>query len=102
MASMLQCSETLTTLDTDISFTFVFSSDSTIGKKSDRGFIEDLSYSSLYLPDPSYALSVQKLDRFISYRQQAYEWMINVLFGFSILCRFAKIEGFLLMLHILL
>lgn len=78
MASMLQCSETLTNMDTDISFSFVFSSDSTIGNKSARSFVENFSYTSLYLPDPSYALSVQKLDRFISYREQTYEWMIKV------------------------
>lgn len=31
-----------------------------------------------YVPDLSYAISVQGLDRFFQYREETYRWMLNV------------------------
>lgn len=33
---------------------------------------------SVYLPNPTYATSVQRYDRFIRYREDTYMWMVKV------------------------
>lgn len=55
----------------------------------------------VYLPDLSYAMSVQKLESFIHYREETYTWMLRVCAnGVRVMRRYVQIVIFPTMLHI--
>lgn len=76
MSNALKCTETLTS---DISSTFVFSFDSNSELSSRRNHMNSYEYAVQYLPNPSYAVSVQKMDQLVRYREHTYHWMVKVM-----------------------
>ena len=75
---MLKCSETLVDNKPDFSARSVFSFEKESHIRSRGGYLQDGEHKNVYLPNPSYAFTVQNSERFVVYREQTYRWMVDV------------------------
>lgn len=75
MASTLICSETLVDDKPDCCSYNVLSFE----REEKFGCVRSNEHTSIYLPNPSYAFTIQKQEGFVKYREEAYRWMIKVI-----------------------
>ena len=80
MAASFQCSESLPDFQKDCSPSCTLSFIKNGQNASSAGLLDDYRVGASYLPDPSYALSVQNCNAFCRYREHTYSWMLGVVF----------------------
>lgn len=78
MAASLKCSERLTDTREESTVDCVFFFDQNILKGPQSGLLDGRRPGASYIPNPSYALSVQNCAEFCKYREQTYMWMLGV------------------------
>ena len=78
MAASLKCSEKLPDTREESTSDCVFFFDQNILQGSQSSLLDGCKAGASYIPNPSYALSVQNCATFCKYREQTYMWMLGV------------------------